>query len=190
MWYPILVGSALYTENMHTALALLWICYSLSNHNTLRPRQMAAIFQTRFWNAFHFNENMWIFIKMSLKFVLKGPINNISAMVQIMTWRRPGDKPLFEPMLVNILTHICVTWPQWVNQYLLIYFEELIVRIFSYCYMLFRTVEVSRRIYLTPLIVYVRHYILFTLHVVENNVSSHTTQTPLMNAIIFHINRH
>ena len=32
-----------------------------------------------------------------------------------MAWRRPGDKPLSEPMLVSLLTHICVTRPQWVN---------------------------------------------------------------------------
>ena len=33
-----------------------------------------------------------------------------------MAWRRPGDKPLSEPMLVRSLTHICVTRPQWVNK--------------------------------------------------------------------------
>ena len=32
-----------------------------------------------------------------------------------MAWRRSGDKPLSEPMMVNLLTHICVTRPQWVN---------------------------------------------------------------------------
>ena len=32
-----------------------------------------------------------------MKFVPKGPINNIPALVQIMAWRRPGDKPLSEP---------------------------------------------------------------------------------------------
>ena len=37
------------------------------------------------------------------------------ALVQIMAWRRPGDKPLSEPMMVSLLTHICVTRPQWVN---------------------------------------------------------------------------
>ena len=31
-----------------------------------------------------------------------------------MAWRRPGDKPLSEPMMVSLPTHICVTWPQWV----------------------------------------------------------------------------
>ena len=40
---------------------------------------------------------------------------NISALVQIMTWRRPGDKPLPEPIMVSLLTHICITWLQWVN---------------------------------------------------------------------------
>ena len=34
-----------------------------------------------------------------------------------MAWRRPGDKPLSEPMMVSVLTHICVTWPQWVKAY-------------------------------------------------------------------------
>ena len=32
-----------------------------------------------------------------------------------MAWRRSGDKPLSEPMMVSLLTHICVTRPQWVN---------------------------------------------------------------------------
>ena len=44
--------------------------------------------------------------------VPKGLISNIPALVQIMAWRRPGVKPLSEPMMVNLLTHICVTRPQ------------------------------------------------------------------------------
>ena len=47
------------------------------------------------------NENIWIPIKISLKFVPKGPINNIPALVQIMAWRRSGDKPLPEPMITD-----------------------------------------------------------------------------------------
>ena len=42
-------------------------------------------------------------------------ISNIPALIQIMAWRRPGDKPLSEPMMVRLPTHICVTRPQWVN---------------------------------------------------------------------------
>ena len=38
-------------------------------------------------------------------------------MIQILAWRRPGDKPLSEPMIVSLLTHICVTRPQWVKTF-------------------------------------------------------------------------
>ena len=58
---------------------------------------------------------MWILIKILLKFVPEGPINNISALVQIMAWRQPGDKPLSEPMMISLLTHICITRPQWIK---------------------------------------------------------------------------
>ena len=32
-----------------------------------------------------------------------------------MSWRRPRDKPLSEPMMVKLPTHICVNRFQWVN---------------------------------------------------------------------------
>ena len=54
-------------------------------------------------------------MKISLKFVPKGPINDIPALVRIKAWRRPGDKPLSEPMMVSLPMHICVTRPQWVK---------------------------------------------------------------------------
>ena len=60
-------------------------------------------------------ENARILIHISLHFVPLGPINNIPALVQIMAWRRPGDKTLSEPMMVRLPTHICVTRPQWVK---------------------------------------------------------------------------
>ena len=37
--------------------------------------KMAAIFQTTFSNAFFFSENVWISLKISLRFVPNGPIN-------------------------------------------------------------------------------------------------------------------
>ena len=64
----------------------------------------------------HFlNENMWILIMISLNFVPEGPINSIPGLVQIMAWRRTGDKPLSETIMVISPTHICVTQPQCVN---------------------------------------------------------------------------
>ena len=83
--------------------------------NTLRLRQNGCLFTDDIFKRIFFNENVWISITISLKFVPKVWINNIPALVQIMAWRRPGDKPLSEPMMVSLLTHICSTRPQWVN---------------------------------------------------------------------------
>ena len=83
--------------------------------NTLRPRQNGRHFADDIFNGIFFNENVWILIKISLKFVPKGPINNIPAWVQMMAWRWPGNKPLSETMMVRLKTHICITRPQWVN---------------------------------------------------------------------------
>ena len=83
--------------------------------NTLRPRQNGRYFPDDIFKRIFLYENVLISIIISLKFVPMGPINNIPALVQIMAWRRPGDKPLSEAMMVSLLTHICVTRPQWVN---------------------------------------------------------------------------
>ena len=83
--------------------------------NTLRPRQNGRHFADDIFKCIFLHENVWIPIKISLKFVPKGPVNNIPALVQIMAWCRPGDKPLSEPMMVSLTTHICVTRPQWVK---------------------------------------------------------------------------
>ena len=64
--------------------------------NTLRPRQNDRHFPDDIFKCIFLNENVKISIKISLKFVPKGPINNIPALVQIMAWRRPRDKPLSE----------------------------------------------------------------------------------------------
>ena len=83
--------------------------------NTLRPRQDGRHFPDDTFKRIFLNENVRISIKISLKFVHQGPINNNPALVQIRAWRRSGDKPLSEPMMVSLPTHICVTRSQWVN---------------------------------------------------------------------------
>ena len=83
--------------------------------NTLRPRQNGRRIPDDIFKRIFMNENICVSIKVSLKFVPKVPINNTPALVQIMAWRRPGDKPLSEPMMNILLTHICVTRPQWVS---------------------------------------------------------------------------
>ena len=102
---------------LHNGIKVICDLYTdtASNINTLRLRQNGRRFADDTFKCTFLNENVRISIKISLKFVPKGPINNNPALVQIMAWRRSGDKPLSEPMMVSLLTHICVTRPQWVN---------------------------------------------------------------------------
>ena len=94
----------------------LFSCTKSSFMNSLRPRHNGRHFADDTFKCIFLNENVWIPITISLKFVPMGPINNIPTLVQIMAWRRPGDKPLSETMMVRLLTHICVTRPQRVNK--------------------------------------------------------------------------
>ena len=81
----------------------------------LRPRQNGRCCPDNIFRCIFLNGNVWIPIMISLKFVPKYPIINIPALVQIMAWRRSGDKPLSDSMMTNLLMHICVTRLQWVN---------------------------------------------------------------------------
>ena len=80
------------------------ICYHIEAGTTLLAFRRRHIFV---------NENLWNSRKISLTFVLKFRIINIPASVHIIAWCRPYDKPLPEPKMVSLLTHICVTQPQW-----------------------------------------------------------------------------
>ena len=86
--------------------------FNLRALSTLGPIQNGRHFADDTFKCIFLNENVRISIEISLKFVPKGPINNIPALVQIMAWRRPGDKPLSESMMVSLSTHVCVTRPQ------------------------------------------------------------------------------
>ena len=106
-WVP-QIPSAIY-------LIVCWLLYYdvIEPHfNTLRPRQNGRHFADDNFKRIFLNENVRISIKISLKFVPEEPINNIPALVQIIAWRRPGDKPLSELMMVSLSTHICVARPQ------------------------------------------------------------------------------
>ena len=84
--------------------------------NTLRPRQNGRHFADNIFKCIFLNGNVWIPIKISMNFVPKGPMNNNTALVQIMAWHRQDDKPLSEPMMVVSPIHICVARPQWVRR--------------------------------------------------------------------------
>ena len=62
---------------------------------------MAAIIADDIFECVFKNETLCISIRISLKFVPKGPIDNKSALMQVMAWRPTGVKPLSEPMLTK-----------------------------------------------------------------------------------------
>ena len=113
-----------------TQMDLHCLCQTeCSKVNTLRPRQIGCHFADNIFKCIFLDENVWISIKISLNFVPKGSINNIPALAQIMAWRRPGDKPLSEPMMVSLLMNICVTRPQWIEKLRTVQFHYNMVHI-------------------------------------------------------------
>ena len=83
--------------------------------NTLKLRQNGRHTLDNIFKGIFRNENINILINSSRKSVPKEPINNIPALVQMMVWRWPSDKPLSEPTMVSLLMCICITQPQWVK---------------------------------------------------------------------------
>ena len=93
------------TQNLRVYGSVLIVTPRL-NINTLRPRQDGRHFADDIIMCIFFNENCCILNKFSMKYVRKGPIDNNPALVQIMAGRRSGDKPLSEPMMISLPTHI------------------------------------------------------------------------------------
>ena len=62
---------------------------------------MAAVLADDIFKCIFLNENDWISINISLKFVPRSPIDIKPALVQVMAWRRIGDKPIPEPMMAQ-----------------------------------------------------------------------------------------
>ena len=77
------------TWTIHIILGMYYV-------NTLRSRQNWCHFTNGIFifRGIFLNENVWILIQIALKFVARGPINNISSLVQKMARCRPGNKPL------------------------------------------------------------------------------------------------
>ena len=75
------------------------ILFGLQCVNSSPPRKNGRHFADNIFKCIFMNEKFCILIEISMKFVPKGPIDNNSALIQVMAWSRTGDKPLSEPML-------------------------------------------------------------------------------------------
>ena len=62
---------------------------------------MSDILADDIFKGIFLNETDKIHIQMSMKLVLRSPIDKKSALVRVMAWRWTGDKPLPEPMMTQ-----------------------------------------------------------------------------------------
>ena len=95
-----------------TVVAIAPETHDLGHIYTLRGRQDGRHFTDDIFRHIFLNENVWILNEISLKIVPKDPINNISALVQIMAWRWRGNKPLSAPMGVSLLMHMSLAFSE------------------------------------------------------------------------------
>ena len=102
-------------------LALVGMLMLHAEVNTLRPRQMTIIFQTTLSNSFSWMKMLEVWLKFHWSLYLKVQLIFFWSLVQMKACRRPGDKPLSEPVMVRLSTHICVTRSQLVKWKVLSY---------------------------------------------------------------------
>ena len=69
--------------------------------NSPHTGQNGRNFADDIFKCIFLNENFCILIRISLKFISKGPIENKWALVKTMSWCRTGDKPLSGPILTQ-----------------------------------------------------------------------------------------
>ena len=77
--------------------------------------KIAAISQTTMSSAFSRIKMLEYRLKFHWSLFLRVQLTISQQWYQLMAWCRPGDKPLSEPMMVRLPTHICITRSQWVN---------------------------------------------------------------------------
>ena len=65
--------------------------------------KMAAMLADDIFDCIFLNENDSISIQISLKYIPGSSIDNKPSLVQVMVWRRTGDKPLPGPMLTHFI---------------------------------------------------------------------------------------
>ena len=83
--------------------------------NTLRLRQNGWHFTDDIPKCIFLNENLGISTQISLKFVPKGPIDIMPALVQIMAWHHLDASHYISQWGHSSPMHICITQPQWVS---------------------------------------------------------------------------
>ena len=85
--------------------------------NSSLPVQNGRHFTDGTFKHILMNEKFFNSIRISLKFVPKGPVDKKAALVQVMAGWRTGDKPLPEPMLTQFTNPYMQHQGGWVKKW-------------------------------------------------------------------------
>ena len=89
--------------------------------NTLRPKRNVCHFTDSILKCVFLDKTYEFRLRHHWSLFIRIQLTITPALVQIMAWRRPGNKPLSETFVVSSLAHICVAQPQWVNFLVIIF---------------------------------------------------------------------
>ena len=91
-----------YIHSWYGEMITVCCCNYLMGSTVRRVVQITCLhFTNNKFKCIFVNENVRISILISLKFLPKGPIDNKSALVQVIAWHQTGDKPLPKTMLTQ-----------------------------------------------------------------------------------------
>ena len=79
--------------------------------NTLKPRQNGRHFADDTFKHILLSENIWVSIKIPLKFVPKGPINNFYVIIAVFKTNALSHLPNYR--LPSFLKNICIMRSRW-----------------------------------------------------------------------------
>ena len=108
-------------QGQMTALILInffwstkWISLFLNQlFDTLRPRPNGQYFVDDIFKGISWNENVWIVVDISLKFIREGPTDNKSSLVRKMTRHRQVSGHYLNQWWSRLPMGICVAQPRY-----------------------------------------------------------------------------
>ena len=87
--------------NITSKALLSTASWEYSSINSSPPGQYGHHYANDIFRCIFLNEKFRILVRISLKFVSKGPIDNKWALVRVMAWHWIGNKPLPQLMLIQ-----------------------------------------------------------------------------------------
>ena len=104
-----------YMWRLYKMAAIPKMAFSNASSQLIYPRQIGDLFADVIFTYIFMNEKFCISIQISLKFVPKGPINNKSALVQVMAWHKQVTSRYLNQDWPSSTMHICSTRVRWVK---------------------------------------------------------------------------